>query len=119
MSTKPTKKYYKIGEVAQMFGVNASLLRHWEKHIKDLSPIKTDSGERLYRQSDLEFIEQIYTLTKTYGYTLKGASEALRVLKKSPDSQRVLLEKLLKVREHLQTLRYSLEEVEKGEGGNP
>ena len=76
--SKLEKKYYTIGEVANLFGVSTSLIRYWEKHFKQLTPQKTKQGIRKYTISDIEQFKIIYQLVKQQGYTIKGAQEMLR-----------------------------------------
>ena len=59
---KELKLYYSIGEVADMFGVNQSLLRFWEKEFPQISPKTTGRGIRQYRKEDVETIGLIYHL---------------------------------------------------------
>ena len=74
----PEKLYYKIGEVAKAFGVNASLIRYWEKEFKQLKPKKSKSGSRLYTKKDVETLQHIYHLVKEKSYTLEGAKQKMR-----------------------------------------
>ena len=67
------KLYYSISEVAQMFDVNESLLRFWEKEFPQISPKKGSRGVRQYRKEDVETIRLIYHLVKERGMTLPGA----------------------------------------------
>ena len=68
---KELKLYYSIGEVADMFGVNQSLLRFWEKEFPQISPKTTGRGIRQYRKEDVETIGLIYHLVKEKGMTLQ------------------------------------------------
>ncbi len=72
------KIYYTIGEVAELFAVNQSLIRFWEKEFDILKPQKNKKGNRLFTKSDLENLRLIYHLVKERGYTLQGAREKLR-----------------------------------------
>ena len=72
------KFYFSIGEVAKMFDVNHSLLRFWEKEFSMIKPHKNKKGDRFYTKKDIEIIRTIYYLTKTKGYTLQGAKDALK-----------------------------------------
>ena len=72
------KIYYTIGEVAELFEVNQSLIRFWEKEFDILKPQKNKKGNRLFTKSDLENLRLIYHLVKERGYTLQGAREKLR-----------------------------------------
>ena len=73
-----TKRYYSIGEVAQLFDVKPSVLRFWEENFKELRPRKSGGGKRLFTQDDIRVIERIYLLTREEGYTLEGAEKALK-----------------------------------------
>ena len=75
---KELKLYYSIAEVADMFGVNASLLRFWEKEFPQISPRTTGRGIRQYRKEDVETIGLIYHLVKEKGLTLPGARQRLK-----------------------------------------
>ena len=64
-----------------MFGVNASLLRFWEKEFKQIQPKTNARGKRSYSQKDIEVIRSIYVLVKEQGFTLEGAKKALTARK--------------------------------------
>lgn len=72
------KSYYSISETAQMFQVNTSLLRFWEKEFDMIKPYKNKKGDRYFTKRDIETIRTIYHLTKEKGYTLQGAKDALK-----------------------------------------
>ena len=72
------KKYYAIGEVAQLLNVSTSLIRFWEKKIPSLQPHKNKQGTRRYTQEDIVQLRNIYQLVKEQGYTLKGAREVIK-----------------------------------------
>jgi len=76
--TETVKLYYSIGEVAQLFNVNASLLRFWEKEFEIIQPKKNKKGDRMYTRADVENFKVIYHLVKERGYTLQGANEKLK-----------------------------------------
>ena len=69
-TNKELKLYYSISEVAEMFDVNESLLRFWEKEFPQIKPRKTSGGTRQYRKEDIETIKLIYHLVKEKGMTL-------------------------------------------------
>jgi DNA-binding transcriptional MerR regulator len=79
----PEKRYYKIGEVAKAFDVNASLIRFWEKEFDVIKPKKNAKGNRLFTQEDIANLKLIFNLVKERGFTLDGAKQKL---KKNPDS---------------------------------
>jgi len=74
----PEKRYYKIGEVAKAFGVNASLIRFWEGEFDVIKPKKNAKGNRLFTQEDIENFKVIYNLVKERGFTLEGAKQKLK-----------------------------------------
>ncbi|MDR1877596.1 MAG: MerR family transcriptional regulator [Flavobacteriaceae bacterium] len=73
----PEKLYYSIGEVAQAFNVNASLIRFWEKEFDSIAPKKNKKGDRFFTSKDIENLKIIYHLVKERGYTLDGARSVL------------------------------------------
>ncbi|MCO6565017.1 MAG: MerR family transcriptional regulator [Apibacter sp.] len=74
----PEKLYYSIGEVAQAFNVNSSLIRFWEKEFDIISPKKNKKGNRFFTPKDIENFKIIFHLVKEKGYTLEGAKVALQ-----------------------------------------
>ena len=70
---KKLKIYYSISEVAQMFNVNESTLRFWEKEFPQLNPKKAGRGVRQYKAEDIEVVKLIHYLVKERGMTLPGA----------------------------------------------
>jgi len=75
---KVEKLYYSIGEVAELFKVNASLIRFWEKEFDIIKPKKNKKGNRFFTQQDIDNIRLIYHLVKERGLTLSGAKKKLR-----------------------------------------
>lgn len=73
-----TKLYYSIGEVAEMFDVNTSLIRFWEKEFALIKPKKNKKGNRLFTPKDILTFDKIFDLVKEQGYTLEGAKLALK-----------------------------------------
>ena len=73
-----SKLYYSIGELSKLFGVNASLLRFWEKEFQFVISKKNAKGNRLYSIKEIEKINRIYLLVKIEGYTIEGAKKALK-----------------------------------------
>jgi len=74
----PDKRYYRIGEVAKAFDVNASLIRFWDKEFDAIKPKKNNKGNRLFTQEDVKNIQMIYHLVKEKGFTLEGARKKLK-----------------------------------------
>ncbi len=75
---KVEKLYYSIGEVAEIFSVNTSLIRYWEKEFDIIKPQKNKKGDRFFTQKDIENFHIIYHLVKERGMTLKGAEKKLK-----------------------------------------
>ena len=72
------KLYYRIGEVSEITGVKAYVLRYWESEFRWMSPQKSRSKQRLYRRKDIEMILLIRTLLYEERYTIAGARQRLR-----------------------------------------
>ena len=103
------KTYYTINEVAEMFNVNASLLRYWEKEFTQIKPYKNKKGDRRFTRQDIETIRKIYTLTKEKGYTLQGAKDVLKQDKKEESTNKEVVKRLKKLKERLLEIRDSLD----------
>ena len=74
------KLYYRIGEVSQITGVKAYVLRYWESEFRWMAPQKSRSKQRLYRRKDIEMILLIQQLLHGQRYTIAGARQRLREL---------------------------------------
>lgn len=84
----PDKIYFKIGEVAEIVGVEPYVLRYWESEFPVLRPSKSRSQQRLYRKRDVEVLLRIKKLLYEDLYTIAGAKKALaRGQEKSPSPQ--------------------------------
>ena len=77
MPKYPKKLFYKIGEVCEICGVEAHVLRYWESEFSALAPTRNKSGQRIYRGKDLEIIDTIKRLLYQEGYTIAGAGRRL------------------------------------------
>lgn len=102
------KKYYSIGEVAEILDVNASLIRFWESEFPQISPRKNKKGNRVFTPEDIEVLKQIYFLVKVKKFTLEGAREKLKTNTKEIEFESRTRETLLKVRNLLVELKNSL-----------
>ncbi len=103
------KLYWTIGEVAEQLGVNTSMLRYWEKEFGALRPKRTNKGDRLYTQDDIELVRSIHTLLKDRGFTIQGAKEHLRGVKGKVDANTEIRQRLLRIRAELLQLRAQLD----------
>lgn len=106
---KELKLYYSIGEVADMFGVNQSLLRFWEKEFPQISPRTIGRGIRQYRKEDVETIGLIYHLVKEKGMTLQGAKQKLKMNRETTIRTTEILDRLKLIREELVSMRKELD----------
>ena len=112
------KLYYSMGEVAEMFDVRPSLLRHWESQFGVLKPKRNKKGNRLFTPADVENLKLIYHLVKEQGMTLEGARKALRQCRREKAVPRdvELLERLQRIRALLVEVREELKGNDSGEG---
>lgn len=107
------KIFYTMGEVAEMFDVNASLIRYWGTQFSCLKPQRNKKGNRLFSKSDIETLKLIYHYVKERGMTLEGAKRALRgdrSQKPEANANVELLERLQSLRTMLIAIRDSLDE---------
>lgn len=102
------KIYFSIGEVSDMFQVNASLLRFWEKEFPQLQPRKNTRGNRMYSKKDMELFTQIHHLVREKGYTLEGAKKVLKS-KENAASKQVVVERLQLIRKKLEDLNVTVQ----------
>ena len=104
------KLFYSMGEVSEMFDVNASLIRFWETKFDILRPQKNKKGNRLFSPADVENLKLIYHLVKERGMTLDGAARCLKQNKGTISRDAELLERLQRVRALLEEVRAELKE---------
>ena len=102
------KLYYSIGEVAEMFEVNTSLIRFWEKEFDAIKPSKNKKGNRLFTIQDVELFKTIFFLVKEKGYTLQGAKHMLRDNAAGVNVELEITNKLKKIRAFLVTMKQEL-----------
>lgn len=106
-----TKRYYSIGEVAEMFEVNTSLIRFWEKEFPQIQPKKNRKGNRMFTPQDIENLQVIYHLLKERGYTIEGARKKLKDNKQETLRESELVRKLQYVRAELEKIKNQLEHL--------
>jgi DNA-binding transcriptional MerR regulator len=73
----PEKLFFKIGEVCELAGVQAHVLRYWESEFPMLAPQKNRAGQRVYRKRDVEIALRIKELLYEDQYTIAGAKKRL------------------------------------------
>lgn len=77
-SRELVKLYYRIGEVAQIVGVQPHVLRYWETEFRTIRPQKSHKGQRVYSRRDVEKLLKVKDLLKNQGFTIAGAKKKLR-----------------------------------------
>jgi len=86
----PEKLYFRIGEVAQLCRLPAYVLRFWETEFAQLKPVKSSTGQRMYRRKDVETALHIKKLLYEEGFTIAGARQHLRGENKGEKKQNPL-----------------------------
>lgn len=104
----PEKLYYSIGEVAEAFEVNASLIRFWQKEFDIIKPKKNTKGNRKFTPQDIKNLELIYHLVKVRGFTLEGAKAYLKQEPKETLSKFEIIRKLEAIKSSLIKLKNEL-----------
>jgi len=83
----PNKLYFRIGDVAELCGVETYVLRFWETEFPQLKPGKSGTGQRLYRRREVEYALRLKQLLHEQGYTIAGARQALKAEAKAASQE--------------------------------
>jgi len=83
----PEKLYFRIGEVSRLCNLPAYVLRFWETEFPQLKPVKSSTGQRMYRRKDVESVLRIKQLLYAEGFTIPGARQHLRAETKTDRKQ--------------------------------
>lgn len=105
---KVEKVYYSIGEVAEMFKVNTSLIRFWEKEFDIIKPKKNKKGNRFFTREDINNFHLIFHLVKERGLTLKGAQMKLKENKQDVQSNFEIVKTLQDIKSMLLELKENM-----------
>ncbi len=105
------KMFYTIGEVASMFNVNTSCIRHWEKQFDIIKPKRNKKGNRLFRPEDVDNFKLINHLINEKKMTLEGANKKIKENKGDFIDEVKIIEKLKKVKEELLTIKNNLDDI--------
>lgn len=108
MEHKKGKIYYSMGEVAEMFDVNASLIRFWESKFDILKPHKNKKGNRMFTPADVDNLKLIHHLVKEKGMTLTGAQKRLKENPEGSTRDMEITDRLLSIKAILMELRQEL-----------
>jgi DNA-binding transcriptional MerR regulator len=101
------KQYYSIGQVAQWFRVNQSLVRYWETEFDILEPRKNRKGDRFFRPVDVKNLLLIYDLLRRRKFTLEGAKDYLKNAKKA-EEKFAMIQSLEKIKAFFLELKATL-----------
>lgn len=101
MKDKLSKKYYKIGDVAEILNVPTSTLRFWEKEFTVIKPKRNAKNIRVYTSKDIETIKMIYYLVKEKGLKLDAAQVMIKRNRDGISKQYEVVERLKQMREQL------------------
>jgi DNA-binding transcriptional MerR regulator len=108
----PDKLYFRIGEVARLCRLPAYVLRFWETEFPQLKPVKSGTGQRMYRQRDVETVLRIRKLLYDQGFTIAGARQHLKAELKPAQRQNGLpFPKQQRSADQLKKLRQGLQEI--------
>ena len=105
---KKGKIYYSMGEVAEMFDVNPSLIRFWESKFDILKPQKTKKGNRRFTPQDVDNLKLVYHLVKEKGMTLAGAQKRIKENPNGISRDMEITDRLLRIRSLLLEIREEL-----------
>jgi len=87
MSAERSRRYYSIGEVAEIMGLKSHILRFWEAEFPILRPRKNRAGNRAYTERDIKIIRLIKQLLYVDKYTIEGAKKRLKTDREFVDTQ--------------------------------
>lgn len=107
----PDKLYFRIGEVAKLCKLPAYVLRFWESEFPQLKPVKSSTGQRMYRQRDVESALRIKKLLYEEGFTIAGARQHLKAENKSTAAQNGLPFPKTNRKDDLKKVRQGLQEI--------
>ena len=102
----PAKRYFTIGEVAELCGVKPHVLRYWEQEFTQLKPVKRRGNRRYYQHHEVLLIRRIRELLYEQGFTISGARNRL-----SDPTQMPVEESISFAKSHVQALRKDLTEL--------
>jgi DNA-binding transcriptional MerR regulator len=106
MDIHESKRYFRIGEVSRIIGVEPYVLRYWESEFPQLRPQRADTNQRTYRKADLDTIMEIKRLLYEEKLTIEGARQRLKQKKREEGSvDRALIDE---VKEDLQDILKAL-----------
>lgn len=98
------KRYYSIGEVAELFSISPSMIRYWESEFDNIRPQKNARGERRYTKANIAQIQLVYELLKERGFTIAGARQELKERREHRRERDAVVARLKELRGFLEKL---------------
>jgi DNA-binding transcriptional MerR regulator len=106
----PPKRYFRIGEVASLVGVEPHVLRYWEREFRSIRPTKSSKGQRVYSRRDVESLMRVRELLYAEGFTIAGAKKKLQKSGLEPiEPSEMTSANGAKLRDELQAIRDELQ----------
>jgi DNA-binding transcriptional MerR regulator len=105
----PPKLYFRIGEVAELVGVEPHVLRYWEREFRSIRPTKSAKGQRVYSRRDVENLMRVRELLYREGFTIAGAKKKLQRTGVEPREVETEPADTSKIREQLTAIRLEIE----------
>lgn len=105
----PEKLYFRIGEIADLVGVDTHVLRYWESEF-ELTPHRSSSGQRLYRKQELVQLLRIKQLVHSEGYTISGARRILQEGSGAENHVQLPLEQVKNILARIEGLRQQIKD---------
>jgi DNA-binding transcriptional MerR regulator len=114
----PSKLFFRIGEVAELVGVEPHVLRYWEREFRSVRPTKSAKGQRVYSRRDVESLLRVRDLLYREGFTIAGARKKLQrtgvepeptTAEAEPEDAAIAVEAISKTREELLAMRSEIE----------
>ena len=106
------KRFYRIGDVAEILGIPASTLRFWEKEFTIIKPTRNAKNTRLYTPKDIDTIKMIHYLVKEKGLKLDAAQAMIRRNREGVSKRFEVVERLKGIKAQLQTLNKALDAIQ-------
>ena len=103
-----SKKYYKIGDVADFLGVPQSMIRYWEIEFPEISPSRTPTGIRQYTPADIETLRIIHYLIRVKGLKVEAAKAQLKLNRDNISKKLTVINELYDIRSELEVMLKSL-----------
>jgi len=105
MQIPDDKRYFRIGEVSRIIGVEPYVLRYWESEFSQIRPTRADSKQRVYQKRDLELIMEIKRLLYEEKMTIEGAKKRLAAKRHSGSEPAVDPQEMIKnIKKELQDI---------------